>query len=344
MGDFTAKLANPAAPVIIAEIAQAHDGSLGAAHAYVDALTDVGVDAIKFQTHIADQESTLDEQFRVRFSYQDETRFDYWQRMEFTEPQWVELKRHADQRGIGFLSTPFSGAAVQLLERLGVEAWKIGSGDTALPELLDPMAASGKPMIVSSGMSDWAELDAVVARLRDRNADYTLMQCTSQYPTPLENVGLNNLPLIAERYDCRVGLSDHTGTLSPSLAAIARGFPLIEVHAIFDKRMFGPDTVASLTVEQIGELVRFARDVATLDANPVSKDAMAETLSKQKALFGRSIGLATDLPAGHVLQASDLLPKKPSGGMPWTDRDDVVGRTLTKDVARNRLLRNEDLD
>ena len=343
MSDFAAKLADRARPLIIAEIAQAHDGSLGAAHAYVDALADAGADAIKFQTHIADQESTLDEQFRVRFSYQDDTRYGYWQRMEFTEPQWAELKRHAEDRGIAFLSTPFSRAAVDMLSRLDVAAWKIGSGDTALPELLEPMADSGKPMIVSSGMSDWAELDRVVDRLRERNADFTLMQCTSQYPTPLENVGLNNLPLIAERYGCRVGLSDHTGTLSPSLAAIARGYPLIEVHAIFDKRMFGPDTIASLTVDQIGELARFARDVATLDSHPVSKDAMADTLSQQKALFGRSVGLAQDLPAGHVLEASDLLPKKPSGGVPWDRKDDVVGRTLTKDVARNRLLRNEDL-
>lgn len=342
--DFATRLADPAAPLIIGEIAQAHDGSLGAAHAYIDALAEAGAHAIKFQTHIADQESTLDEAFRVKFSRQDATRYDYWQRMEFTPEQWAGLKAHADEKHIGFLSTPFSAAAVELLENLGVPAWKIGSGDTALAELFEPMAATGKPVIVSTGMSGWDEIDRTVGALRATGAAFTLMQCTSMYPTPPEEVGLNNLPLMAERYGCRVGLSDHTGTTAPAKVAIARGFPLIEVHAIFDKRMFGPDTIASLTIEQIAELAQFARDVATLDAHPVDKDAKAAQLAQQKSLFGRSVGLAADLAEGHEIVAEDLLPKKPGGGIPWAEKDTVVGRRLLRDAPRNRLLRIEDLD
>lgn len=342
MIDFARKLSNKTCPLIIAEIAQGHDGSLGMAHAYIEALADVGVDAIKFQTHIADQESTFDEKFRVKFSYQDETRYDYWRRMEFSESQWSELKRHADEKGITFISTPFSTAAVELLERMDVSAWKIGSGDTALSEMMRPMIASGKPIIVSSGMSGWEELDVVAKHLRRSGADFTLMHCTSQYPTPLENVGLNNLALMEARYQCRVGLSDHSGKKTPSLAAIARGFPLVEVHAVFDKRMFGPDTLASLTVDQIGDLVSFAQDMACLDANPVDKDRIAESLAGQKALFGRSVGLAEDLAVGHTLQERDLLPKKPGGGIPWTDKGRVIGRALIRDVSRTHLLKNED--
>lgn len=344
MIDFVQKLRRRASPLIIAEIAQAHDGSLGMAHAYIEALADVGVDAIKFQTHIADQESTFDEQFRVKFSYQDKSRYEYWRRMEFSESEWAELKRHADEKGITFISTPFSKAAVELLERIGVPAWKIGSGDTMLSELIEPMIASGKPIIVSSGMSGWEELDVVANHLRRSGADFTLMHCTSQYPTPLENVGLNNLPAMEGRYQCRVGLSDHSGKMAPSLAAIARGFPLIEVHAVFDKRMFGPDTLASLTVDQIGDLVSFAHDMCCLDANPVDKDGIAESLAAQKALFGRSVGLAANLAAGHILQEGDLLPKKPAGGIPWTDKDRVIGRALNREVARTYLLKNEDFE
>lgn len=341
---FTDKLANAAAPLIIGEVAQAHDGSLGAAHAYVDALAAAGADAIKFQTHIADQESTLDEAFRVKFSMQDETRYDYWQRMEFTPEQWAGLKAHADKKRIAFLSTPFSAAAVELLDKLDVPAWKIGSGDVTLAELFEPMAATGKPVIVSSGMSGWDEIDRTVVALRDKRAPFALMQCTSMYPTPLEEVGLNNLPLMAERFGCRVGLSDHTGTTAPAKVAIARGFPFIEVHAIFDKRMFGPDTVASLTIEQIGELVQFARDVATLDAHPVDKDDKAVQLAQQKSLFGRSVGLRADLAEGHEITAEDLLPKKPGGGIPWLDKDMVVGRRLVRDTSRNRLIKIEDFE
>lgn len=344
MTDLSGKLANRAAPVIIAEIGQNHDGSLGMCHAYIDALAQTGADAIKFQTHIAAEESTLDERFRVKFSHQDDTRFAYWRRMEFSTDQWLELKRHADQVGIAFLSTPFSARAVEILTRIDVPAWKIGSGDTALKELIVPMIESGKPIILSSGMSGWEEIDRAVDGLRTAGVDFSLMQCTSKYPTPLEHVGLNNLFEMERRYDCRVGLSDHSGSMSPSLAAIARGFSLIEVHATFDRRMFGPDVVASLTIEEVASLARFARDVSTMDRNPVDKDHVARELGPQKTLFGRSVGLRLDLPIGHVLRHDDLAPKKPGDGIPWADKHRVVGRRLTRDVSSLRLLRTEDFE
>lgn len=336
------KLLDYSCPVIIGEVGQNHDGSLGMAHAYIDALADVGADAIKFQTHIASEESTLDDEFRVKFSYQDKTRFDYWKRMEFTESQWVELKRHADARGITFLSTPFSVAAVELLSCVGVDAWKIGSGDTMSNLMLDAILYTKKPMIISSGMSSWAELDAIVQRLTEAKAEYSLMQCTSRYPTPLTEVGLNLLFEMKERYGCRVGLSDHSGSKSPSLAAIARGFPLIEVHATFDKRMFGPDVVASLTISEIEQLVCFAADMRTIDTNPVEKDVMAAKLGGQKKLFDRSLALVKDLPSGHLLKENDITLKKPGSGIPWSSRSQVIGRRLTRDVSARRLLRPED--
>lgn len=340
---LTEKLVDETRPVIIGEIGQNHDGSLGLAHAYVDALADAGADAIKFQTHIASAESTLDDRFRIKFSYQDETRYDYWRRMQFTESQWAELKRHADERGIGFLSTPFSVAAVDLLKRIGVEVWKVGSGDTMEDTILQAILSTQQPVIVSSGMSNWAELDAIVAHLRDAQAAFSLMQCTSKYPTPLKDVGINVIPEMKSRYGCRVGLSDHSGSLSPSLSAIARGFSLIEVHVTFDKRMFGPDVLASLTVDDIARLVRFAEDQRTMDSNPVNKDAMADELREQKQLFGRSIALARDLPAGHVLSEEDLTLKKPGNGLKWYQREKLIGRTLRRDVFMDRLLRIEDI-
>ena len=331
------------APFIVAEIGQNHDGSLGMCHSYIDALADAGADAIKFQTHIAAAESTKDEAFRIRFSKQDATRYDYWHRMEFSEDQWQSLKDHADDRGIMFLSTPFSAAAVNLLERVGTEAWKIGSGDVAAEEILAPILASAKPVIVSTGMSTWQEIDDVVARLRGSGSPFALMQCTSAYPTPLTDVGLNVLAEMRARYDCRVGLSDHSGQLSPALCAIARGFGLIEVHATFDRRMFGPDVPASLTVEEIRQLTRFAKETEFMDAHPVDKDAMAKTLAQQKALFARSVALRQDRPADHVLSLDDLTEKKPGGGIPWSERESLVGRVLQRDVASDCLLRKEDL-
>ena len=340
---FSKKLKDKTIPVIIGEIGQNHDGSLGMAHAYIDALADVGVDAIKFQTHIAADESTLDEKFRINFSYQDSTRFDYWKRMEFTESQWMELKKHSVDRGIEFLSTPFSLSAIDLLSRIGVEAWKLGSGDTRSNGMLDKMILTKKPIIVSSGMSNWDELDTIVKQLSNTDTDFYLMQCTSKYPTPLNEIGLNLLSEIKNRYNCRVGLSDHSGLTTPAIATIARGFSLIEIHATFDKRMFGPDVIASLTIEDIKSLVQFADNLRFIDNNPVDKDAMAKNLNEQKKLFDRSLALVKDLPSGHVLAEHDLTLKKPGGGLMWSERHKLINKALSHDMTMNRLLKIEDV-
>src|SRR5262249_19097817 len=177
--------------LVIAEIAQAHDGSLGAAHAYIDAVADAGAGAVKFQTHIASAEGTAAEPWRVRFSLQDETRQDYWRRTSFTEDQWSGLKRHAVNPGLKFLSSPFSVEAADLLTRVGVAAWKIASGEVNNTPLFEYILSTGLPVLLSSGMSDWNELDAAVAIVQSRNVPLTVMQCTSAYPCPPEKLGLN---------------------------------------------------------------------------------------------------------------------------------------------------------
>ncbi len=152
--------------LVVAEVAQAHDGSLGTAHAYIDAAAGAGADAVKFQTHIASAESTPGEPFRVKFSPQDATRYDYWKRMEFSRDGWRGLADHARQAGLIFLSTPFSFEAVELLDDLGMPAWKVGSGEVTNLPMLERMARTRRPVIVSSGMADFAELDRAVACVR----------------------------------------------------------------------------------------------------------------------------------------------------------------------------------
>src|SRR3954447_9989234 len=144
-------LSGPRRCLIVGEVGQGHDGSLGTAHAYIDSIAKAGADGVKFQTHIADAESSRFEPWRVRFSPQDETRLDYWRRMEFTENQWKGLREHADACGLLFLSSPFSMAAVELLNRVGVAAWKVASGEITNTEMLERMARTGKPVLVSTG-------------------------------------------------------------------------------------------------------------------------------------------------------------------------------------------------
>src|SRR5690606_1327375 len=158
-------------------------------------------------THIAAAESTPGEPWRVKFSPQDDTRYAYWQRMEFTEEQWHGFKRHADERGLLFLSSPFSLEAVELLGRVGVAAWKLASGEVTNTPLFDGIAGTGLPVLLSTGMSAWAEIDEAVACIKGAGLPLAVLQCTSMYPTPPEKVGLNVLGQLRERYGCAVGLS-----------------------------------------------------------------------------------------------------------------------------------------
>ncbi|MBM4429428.1 MAG: N-acetylneuraminate synthase, partial [Chloroflexi bacterium] len=176
--------------LIVAEVAQAHDGSLGMAHAFIDAIAKAGADAVKFQTHIAAGESTPNEPWRIRFSLQDATRYDYWRRMEFTEEQWFGLKRHADECGLIFLSSPFSVEAVELLTRVGIAAWKVASGEVSNPLIFGRMVVTGLPILLSTGMSPLSEIDIAVERVRSRELPLVVLQCTSAYPCPPEKVGL----------------------------------------------------------------------------------------------------------------------------------------------------------
>jgi N,N'-diacetyllegionaminate synthase len=329
---------------IIAEVAQAHDGSLGFAHSFIDIAAEAGADAIKFQTHIADAESTKDEQFRVNFSYEDKTRFDYWKRMEFTALQWEELAKHAREKGLVFLSSCFSVEAVEMLRALAMPAWKVGSGEIASRELLEAMAVGGEPILLSTGMSSLADMEGQIAVLKARSVPVALLQCTTKYPSPLEEVGLNVIDELHARFGCPVGLSDHSGSLWPAVAAIARGAPLVEVHLALHRRQFGPDTPSSLDPVALRQLCEARDAIAKMLANPVDKRIASERLRGTREVFGKSLALKRALPAGTVLVAEHLTFKKPGGGLSRQHLPSVIGRTLVREVPADRLLRADDLD
>jgi N-acetylneuraminate synthase len=328
---------------VIGEVAQAHDGSLGMAHAYVDAIADAGADAVKFQTHIAAAESTPGEPWRVPFSRQDASRYDYWKRMEFTEEQWHGLKRHADERGVAFLSSPFSLEAVELLARVGVSAWKVASGEVGNAPMLDRMADTGLPVMLSTGMSGLAEIDAAVERLTARGVDTLVMQCTTAYPCPPAKVGLNMIPFFRERYGCAVGLSDHSGTIYAGLAAATLGIEALEVHVTMSREMFGPDVPASVTTAELRQLVEGVRFIEAMRATGVDKDALATDLAPLRTLFTKSVVARLDLPEGAVIRTEHLAAKKPGTGIPAARLPELVGRRLRRAVHADELLQEADL-
>jgi N-acetylneuraminate synthase len=330
--------------VIIAEIGQAHDGSLGAAHAYIDALADTGVDSIKFQTHIAEAESSEFEPFRIKFSKQDGTRFEYWKRMEFTLDQWKGLNAHANERGLELISSPFSNLAVDWLEEVGVNRYKIGSGEVSNLLMLEKIAKTGKPVILSSGMSSWDEIDRAIEFLKPYGNHLSILQCTTAYPTMPDQWGLNVMAELRDRYHIPVGFSDHSGDIYACLAAAALGADLFEFHVVFDKRQFGPDTRASITIDQTTQLSAGIRQIQTALKYPIKKSNL-EPYVQFKTIFEKSLAVNKSLKKGEIITVDHLESKKPKGyGIPAHEFKEVIGKILNRDLAKWDFINWTDLE
>jgi N-acetylneuraminate synthase len=264
--------------------------------------------------------------------------------MEFTEEQWRGLAEHAREQGLLFLSSPFSIEAVDLLERVGQPLWKIASGETSNRQLLDRVLDTGAPVLLSTGMSPVAEIDEAVARVRTRHVPVGVFQCTTAYPCPPERVGLNLIPFYRERYGCWVGLSDHSATIYPGLAAVATGLDLLEVHVALSREQFGPDVVASVTTSELRQLVEGIRFIERMRAHPLDKDASAEATAPLRRLFTRSLVARVALPAGTVLAAEHVAVKKPGTGLSPDRLGEVVGRRLRRAVVVDQVLSAEDIE
>lgn len=329
---------------IIAEIAQAHDGSLGIAHSYIDALANIGVNTVKFQMHIADAESSEFEQFRVNFSYEDKTRYDYWQRMEFTLEQWVGLKQHCTDKGLNFLCSPFSIKAIENLEKLNVNRYKIASGEISNLLLLDVICKTGKPILLSSGMSSFDELESSIQFIKNKGGKLEgLFQCTTAYPTPPEQYGLNILNELKGKFNTKVGLSDHSGEIYAGLAASALGAEMLEMHVVFDKQMFGPDAKSSLTIQEFKQLADGVRKIDVSLQNNINKNDI-ERYADLKTMFGKSLAANKDLQKEHVITLEDLETKKPANkGISPTQYENIIGKKLINDLRKNSFLNESDL-
>ena len=330
-------------PFIIAEIAQAHNGSLQKVYDYIDALSGTGIDAIKFQTHIAEAESSIHEPFRIKFSDQDATRFDYWKRLEFTKAQWKDIKARCEKVGLEFMSSPFSNAAVDLLEEIGVKRYKVGSGEVNNFLLLDKMAQTGKPIIVSSGLSSFEELDQTVAFLKKRKVEFSILQCTTSYPTMPAQFGLNVITELKERYQVPIGFSDHSADPATCIAAAALGAEILEFHAVFSHSDFGPDATSSIEISEITKMVQSIRVIANSLLQPIDKnDSSAFTDLKQ--IFEKSLAVNKDLQKGHILSFEDLEAKKPKGfGIDAAQFQNILGKQLTKELSKWDFLTQDAL-
>lgn len=327
---------------ILAEVAQNHEGSLGIAQSFIDAISERGADAVKFQTHLADEESTSDEKFRIEMSGQDSSRYEYWKRMQFTREQWLGLASRARDRGLEFVSSAFCAGAVDILKDTGMARWKISSGEVFSEKLLELIVPSAEELIVSTGMSSWDDIDDLVGILESTGVPFTLLQCTSMYPTPLSKVGLNVIDEFRDRYGCRVGLSDHSGNIHVGLAAICRNVDLLEIHVTFHKSTYGPDVSSSLDLDDLEFLVSHRDVITDLNQYSIDKNQIAQELLPTKRLFSKSLCLRAPKVEGDVIYSEDLVEKKPGTGISVDSKADLVGKKLMRDVPADRLLRWSD--
>lgn len=329
--------------LLIGEVGLAHEGSLGLAFSMIKECKRVNLDYVKFQLHNPEFESTKNEDFRVRVFPQDTSRYDYWNRTTFTIEEWRKIVEYCKEVGIGFLCTPFSVWAAEVLLGLGVREVKVASGDCNNWELLTYLKSNFETIIVSTGMSFNSEVIELCKFMADYNGTFIVLQCTSSYPVTPKNVGLNYLLELFSVVNS-VGLSDHTGNPLVSIAAISCNSSIIEFHVVFSKKQFGPDSSSSMTFEEANLISQYRDLWVDLFDSDYSKDKIATDLLDMRKTFGRGLSLKNPLAKGETVYPEMFVMKKPLGPLNWGDRERIVGKIANRDISADEHITNSDFN
>ncbi len=331
---------------IIAEVGVNHNGDLALAKQLIDVAAAGGADAVKFQTFKADRVVSPG---APKAAYQrdsinpKESQLDLLRRLELSPAAHRELHGYCGERGIQFLSAPFDEESADLLEALGVPAFKIGSGEITNFPLLDHIARKGKPILLSTGMSYLDEVEAALKLIRDAGNDQVaLLHCVSTYPANPADANLRAMRTMAEAFHVPVGYSDHTPGIAVALAAVALGACLLEKHVTLDRNLRGPDHGVSLEPDELRELVRSSRVVETALGLGAKAPATAE--GSNRLAVRRSLAVTRDVPQGAVLQRSILRPLRPGGGIQPALLETVAGRKVKRPLSAGQLISWDDLE
>lgn len=328
-------------PLVVAEIGINHGGDLAVAKHMVRLAREAGCECVKHQTHILEDEMT-DEARAIFPPNADVSIWEVMERCALSLEDEAELKAYAESLGLIYLSTPFSRAAADFLNDLGVPAFKIGSGEADNLPLIRHIARFGKPVILSTGMQTIDSIRASVAILDAAGVDYALLECTNLYPSPPEIVSLRGVTELRAAFPrAVVGFSDHSIGPEMALASVALGACILERHYTDSRYRQGPDISCSMDPAELRFLVDRSREIWVAANNPKQRsDAEAPVYRFARA----SVVADRDLPAGHVIAEADIWARRPgSGEIAGYDFDKVVGRRLTRAVTRNTQLKWSDL-
>jgi N,N'-diacetyllegionaminate synthase len=325
---------------VIAEAGVNHNGDIAIALRLVDAAVRAGVDAVKFQTFKADRivsQAASKAEYQLRTTSADESQLHMLRRLELSIDAHRELVCYCEDRGMLFLSTPFDEDSADELERLGVAAFKIPSGEITNLDLVRHVAHKGKPVILSTGMAYLGEVETALRTIRDTgNSEVILLHCVSNYPADACDANLRAMGVMRDAFQVPVGYSDHTLGTEVALAAVALGACVVEKHFTLDRTMSGPDHTASLDPDDLASLVKGIRRVEQALGHGRKEPAASEMATA--AVARKSLVAEQDIPAGTVLTRSMIAVKRPGTGISPSLAAIAVGRSARRDIQRGTVL------
>lgn len=328
-------------PLVIAEIGINHEGSLEVAKQMVDAAAKAGAEVIKHQTHIVEDEMA-DAAKKVIPGNADVSIYEIMKRCALSEEDETELKRYVESKGMIFISTPFSRAAADRLERMGVVAYKIGSGECNNYPLIKHIAGFGKPMIVSTGMNDIASIQKTVDIMEAYGVPYALLHCTNLYPTKPEWIRLGAMTQLQQVFpNAVVGLSDHSLNNNACLAATALGACILERHFTDSKYRPGPDIICSMDGAEMAELIQSSREIFQMRGG--EKAALKEEQVTIDFAFATVVAIA-DIHAGEPFTMENIWVKRPgTGEIKAVDFESLLGKKANKNIKNGEQLSWKDV-
>lgn len=331
----------PSSPVyIIAEACENHLGNMDVARETVRQAKLAGADAIKFQHHLPDEEMLPGAPMSDNFD-KDEPLYDFLKRCSLKLDQHAELKALCEKVGIHYLCTPFSYAAAKDLMKIGVDAFKIGSGEMTDIPSLQKIAALGKPMLLSTGMCTYEEIDETYRALKAAGIPFSLFNCVSEYPPRYEDVNLRVLEEMRRRFpDILIGHSDHTPDIYTCFAAVPLGARFLEKHVTLDKRSPGPDQSVSI---DMWELKQLCDGVRKIEAALGADKKVHEKERPIRTWAHRSVVSVKPIPAGAVIQEGMVWTKRPGTGIPSKELPKVLGKKAKRAIPKDTILSWDDL-
>ncbi len=330
----------------IAEAGVNHNGSLVTAKRLVDAAVVAGADAVKFQTFKAENvvlKTAPKARYQKEITDATETQYEMLKKLELTEQEFAELMDYCKQKDILFMSTPHDQESIDTLDGLGINVFKVGSGDITNLPYLRHMARKGKPLILSTGMSTLGEVEEAVNTIVSAgNEDLVLLHCVSNYPARVEDCNLRAMRTLETAFNLPVGFSDHTLGIQIALAAVAMGAKVIEKHFTLDKNMPGPDHKASLEPEELKTMVWGIRQIEQVFGNGIKKPAESE--QDARLVSRKSIVISVDITKGEVITEKHLAIKRPGTGIKPKYYDYLLGRKVCRDIKADTLLSWKDIE